>query len=538
MLPGTVVPEWLRYLYVTAFLASLVVPLLWSYGRRTRVAAVLHGIWSRVSWPWLIAPVLLGAAAAIGFRGRFPLAGIHDEFSYLLAADTFLRGRLANPTPPGWQHFESFHINLIPTYTSMYLPGQGLLLAFGRLLGHAWIGVLVSALALAPVTYWAALAWLPRTWARIAAVLGAVLIGSAYWIESYWGGSLAALGGALLVGVVPRFRTDRPWVSGLLFGAGALLLLFTRPYEGAVLTGVCFLLTLRRWRVGSVLSAAAVLTPGVLFLALFNQATTGNVARPAYVLNFQTYHSQRLFLFAADPPRPQYRHSDMERTYDIDIGLQPLTRDAIKRSYVPTVVFFGSGILLFPLLAIPWFFSRSRLRPLAVAGAAVLGAGLLALWMRPHYLAPGFAAFVVLTAAGLRYSAAWRVRGQRVGRALPLLVITVWVPMTMMLGISRFSQSPRLETEMAARHSIEQRLRHTPGKHLVLISYHYEDLHSEWVYNGADLGPEARVIWARSMNPEADARLASMYPNHRCYRLRLPDPEYRLLPLAEQPAAK
>src|ERR1017187_6035748 len=209
-----------------------------------------HPAVNRPGWlAWILGSnlrsvVLVMAVALAGRALLLPVVGIpepciNDEYSYLLMADTFSHFRLTNPTPPSSQHFETFHVNMTPTYHSKYPVAQGLALAFGQIVFHQpWIGIYLSTALLCGAICWALQAFVPPGWALLGGLLAVVRIALfSYWMNSYWGGSVTALGGALALGAVvrlfqPGLTTRRRSVLACAFAVSLLVLATSRPYEG------------------------------------------------------------------------------------------------------------------------------------------------------------------------------------------------------------------------------------------------------------------------------------------------------------------
>jgi len=222
----------------------------------------------------VLAFVAVGVLTLVGRVALLPLIpipepGAHDEFSYLLAADTFASGRLTNPTHPMWMHFESMHILQQPTYASMYPIASSVMMALGKVVfGHPWWGVWLSVGIFCAALCWMLQGWLPPQWALLGGLIAVVRIGwFSFWMNSYMGGTLAGIGGVLVLGALPRIMRQRRARDAVIMGVGIILLANSRPNEG-FFTAAGALLVLTIWVVRSRLALRELLPKIVLPLGL------------------------------------------------------------------------------------------------------------------------------------------------------------------------------------------------------------------------------------------------------------------------------
>ncbi len=474
-----------------------------------------------------------------------PVPQAHDEFSYLLAGDTFAHGRLTNPTHPMWVFFETFHVNQRPTYMSKYPPAQGAALALGQRLGNPWIGILLTTGAMCGAVLWMLQGWLPPPWALLAGVFVALrfgILGS--WVDGYWGGSVAALGGALVMGALPRIlRRQRPR-DALIMGLGIAILANSRPYEGlvfclpvaAVLVGWLFKrsptpLRLAGRRVILPLSVALLLLG--IFIAYYNWRVAGSVFLSPYVVNDRAYMAAPLFIWQKMPPPQQYSNPQFDSYYNDSVrGFVSMWFESgplhLVMRLVHEILSFVYAYLwpefCVPLVILPWLLRDRRMRlPLAQLGFSLIGS-LCVVYFWPHYLAPLTATvFLIVTQCMRRLRlGAWHARpvGLALCRAVTLFAV-VALPAHVVQAMVENRASTRT-AGMPARAGIQARLEGMGGQHLVIVRYSAtHSPHSEWVYNSADID-HAKVVWARDI-PGVDIRPLLDYFHGRQIWLINPD---------------
>jgi len=471
---------------------------------------------------------------------RTPRPMVHDEFSYLLAADTFAHGRLTNPTHPLWVHFESMHIIHRPTYASKYPPGQGLALAAGQVLtGYPIVGAWLSTALACSALCWMLMAWMPPRWALMGGSLAVVHPIIFEWGQTYWGGSVAMLGGALLLGAARRIVEKPKPIDGVRLGLGMVVLANSRPFEGLVLSGLV-LLTLCAWMMGSlslrwrglltkiIMPLLIVLMVGAGLMVFYNLRVTGSALRMPYSVHEATYGVVPLFLWQEARPLPKYRHNEIEKFHGM--MLEDFVR--IKSRMIPElsiriltyvillihVWFLGCFILLFtfPMLV------GNKLMCAVVVGWVAFGLALLTVsWHQPHYFAPAFGLIFIWEVQGLRLLRICRWRGRRTGRLITRAFLVLCVACLLLAGmsLSRADQEPQLRSQISQRAAVLSHLASEAGYHLVVVRYGREhNPHAEWVYNDADID-RAKVVWAREMGPARDRELLNYFNDRKIWLL-------------------
>jgi len=533
LLPDILVSLALPCLLIILALAARRIPR-----RPIKAFQTLGSAWVSLSRRPVVAAALLCGIqlAGVGLQAVVsgpPIPITHDEFSYLIAGETFASGRITNPTHPMWVHFETPHVIQTPTRMSKYPPGQAVFLAAGYLLGHPWIGVILSTLVMIVLVYWAARQWMAPWWALVAGVFGLGMVLGTYWTGSYWGGAVNASAGALVTGSAGLLRRRSSQSLLAIYALGACGCALTRPYEGLVL--VVLFSSWLIWRAGRSgnprltdyvrHSLAAVMVTAVFAAAFlfYNYRTTGKSLTTPYVVASREYLASKMFVFQKHPPVPEYHHLMLETIF---VGLRRTELPVYWRLYSHLDGFRAiyAPRLVFPLFLVVFISAlrglQIRSRPVVLIAAGGVAAILMLPFIHPHYYAPFAVCMILSITAGLRGLRAWRIRGVRPG----------WVILVLCLGyyaghLANGAHSGSLVPARADRDWSRQRQRliselpRAGQKHLVLVRYaENHNWHNEWVYNAADIDG-APVVWAREMDPANDARIIRYFADRKIWLL-------------------
>lgn len=478
--------------------------------------------------------VLIGIFALLLRLAALPVEPIpepivHDEFGYLLAADTFAHGRLTNPTHPMWEHFETFSILQKPTYQCFAQPAQGMVLALGKVLfGHTFWGVWLSAGLMCAAITWMLQGWVSPGWALLGGFLAILRYGVfTYWADSYWGGAVSAIGGALVLGALPRIKKSQRIGDAVWMGIGLALLANSRPYEGFVFclpVSVALLIWIFRKSSPPLrVTLSRTIVPLALLLAVTGAGlgyylwkVTGSPFRMPYQIERETYAVAPYMLWQNERPEPVYHHAEMRKMYVEEelVGYRFFKSfpGFLMKIYVGWSFFLGPALtvpLLMLAIALPRGFSWREMSDstfflLSVFMVSAVAWSLESFY-NPHYSAPATGLILLFVLLSMETLRQWSPRGIFLSRViivtcvlsfgLRALAAPLHIRLPEFYEFAWYQKGP----DDFGRAAVEAQLLATPGKHLVMVRYEPEhEPFAEWVYNEADID-NSKIVWAREM---------------------------------------
>jgi hypothetical protein len=353
-----------------------------------------------------------------------------------------------------------------------------------------------------------------------------------YWDNSYWGGAAAAIGGALVLGSLPRIARRCRVRDTLILGTGIAILANTRPYEGLILSlsaAVTLLLWIRA-RKGDVnrhMLMYRFVAPAIFLLGLvatsmgyyFARVTSDPFRMPEQA-NRDSYAIATLFYWQSPNPQPTYRHKVMFDFYNSLEFSQYLRSHSLRGFVEQTSIkiariwgFYIGPAFTFSFLFLHRMVRSRRMRWLLAIGAVSFAGSAVVIFFNIHYVAPITAVILAIILQGMRHLRAWSFHEQPTGLFLARSAVVICVLM-MPLETRVLAAQPQAGTLAAMgreRAALLTQLKAIPGRHLVLVRYDTNhDPRIEWVYNEANIDA-SRIVWARDMGAAGNREIIQYY---------------------------
>jgi len=261
-----------------------------------------------------------------------------------------------------------------------------------------------------------------------------------------------------------------------------------------------------------------------------------------HVLNTRTYHTAPLFLWEQPKPEMHYRNQQFEDFYNgwerenYHQTRADILRVSWEKLFRGGVTYFWPGWLL-ALPALPFVLRDRKMRlPWIIAVIGVVGV-FIVIWSNAHYAAPITCVLYLLVVQTIRHLRTIRIGSRPIGLALSrAMVLSLFVGTG--INVVRHVCDPLFWTCEGdpSRTAIANKLEQTPGKHLIIVRYAEDhNIHDEWVFNGAEID-DAKVLWAREINPEQDAKLLTYFKDRKIW-LVTPDTDNTYLEPYTPPGA-
>ena len=503
----------------------------------------------KTRWVMLSLAILpVGLRLALLAHHPVPTPNIYDEFGHLFVADTLRHFRLANPTHALHQFFETFFILQEPTYSSIYPIGQGAMLAIGKAIsGYPWAGVLLSTAAFSALCYWMLRGWTTPVWALAGGVLAVIEFGPLnQWMNSYWGGTLAAAAGCLVFGALPRLAERVRTRDAVLLGAGLAIHLLIRPYESIFLVASVLVFAIPYWKTAMRAAPVAMLVviPAIGVTLLQNKNVTGHWMTLPYQLSQYEYGVPAALTFLSDPAPHRELTAQQQLEYKAQMAFRSTEKETLG-SYLLRLEYrvrYYRFFFLAPLfLAIPAFVFAAfhSYRSSWVLFTLLLFA--LGINFFPsfqlHYLGAVTCLFVLISILGLQQIGRWSPEAARLVFILCLVHFGFWYAMHLYdqedfaLALMRYETWDSINhRDPERRILVNEKLAEISGQLLVFVRYSpHHIFQEEWVYNEASLD-SARIIWARDLGPEENNKLRALYPSRQVLLLEADARPPELLP--------